>query len=171
MKTDRRVLECGDLSCSLHGSPQLHLDRRAERRPPRRRSARSSRHRFGHAHFRIGPLPATLCVTSHLCGVLIAPPPLRGRTPAQQPTQNTAEMGSNAEKPGVTLDCDGKRSTTPLSPAARSHIQSRRNFSPLPSPFTRCDRDGRAPHRLRLHCALRIRVHPCPSVVQKYFSE
>ena len=37
-----------------------------------------------------------------------APPlPLRGRTSARQPTQNTAEMGRNAEKPGVAMDFGG----------------------------------------------------------------
>ena len=45
------------------------------------------------------------------------PPPGRGRTLTRPPAQNTAEMGRNAEQPGVTLNCGGKRSATTRSPA------------------------------------------------------
>ena len=105
---------CAGRDCSSYGSPQLHRDRRAERRRPRGHSARASRHRFVHAHFRVGPPPATLCVSSHLCGVLIRRPPLRGRTSVWQPAQNTAEMGRNAEQPGVAVDGGSKRARRPF---------------------------------------------------------
>ena len=50
--------------------------------PPRRYSTRASRHRFRPTQFRVGPPPATLCVSSHLCGVLLRPcPSAAGRLP------------------------------------------------------------------------------------------
>ena len=108
---------------------------------PRRRSARSSRPRFVHAHSRGGPPPATRGVSAHLCGVLIRLPPLRGRTPARQSTQNTAEMGRNAERPGVTLDCGGRRSAPPGSPPSSAKYR--------PTIRIKSSEDWRTPKRWR----------------------
>ena len=82
---DQSPWESGGQSCSLYGSPHLHRDRRAGRRRASSHSARPSRHRFGHARFRIGPPSATLCVASHLCGVRIRlRPAADGRLPGRR---------------------------------------------------------------------------------------
>ena len=50
------------------------------------------------------------------------PPPGGGRTLTRPPAQNPAELGRNAEKPGVTLNCGGKRSATTRSPAVAGKL-------------------------------------------------
>ena len=72
--------------------------------------------------FWIGLPSATLCVASHLCGVLTRLAALRGRTVAWQPVQNTAEMGRNAENAGVCFGIRRQASATPRSPAVAGKI-------------------------------------------------
>ena len=52
------------------------------------------------------------------------PPPLRGRTSARQPTQNTAEMERNAEKPRGASDRSGTRARRPVCPPAPEKFRS-----------------------------------------------